>query len=469
MFSHPVFLRKVSLCSQKKQQAKNLIGINMNSPIQSRGSYKWFVVSGGLISIFSSLTFASSVFVLFLDELRLNKLQIGTILSLMPFCGVLSLVTAPLLARMGLKRAFLVFYGARKIVMLAIILLAPVVVEHGGASIGFLYVVGLMLVFAVCRSLAETAYLPWSQEVVPSASRGQFDAISNGVSSALILLAMSCASVYLARGSGLDRFMVIMSLGVGLGLLGVFVAGLILGGTPAPAMSLRVYGQALRDVLFDKRFALFLAGQSLIVAVIAVIQTFIPLYAKQVVGISISRILWIDIGTAGAVILCSYGWGWVADRFGSKPTALTAILLMGLVPIGWIGVPHVMLSLRQTAVIIIAVLWGLSFSGVLVGVSRLLNVNLVAKDRRIASMSLYYAASGLAGGLGTLFGGWFLNATAHFHFIPGSNSADHYILLWILCLLFIGAGGIIIGRIHPGKEMGFRVFWRYVVGRVWPS
>ena len=52
-----------------------------------------------------------------LAELGLPKQQIGFLLSLFPFCGLLALGFAPTAARFGRKRVYVVCYGIRKPVM----------------------------------------------------------------------------------------------------------------------------------------------------------------------------------------------------------------------------------------------------------------------------------------------------------------------------------------------------------------
>ena len=55
----------------------------------------WFYGHNVCNSIFCQLTFFGPVFVLFLSELGLPKVQIGFLLSLLPFCGLLALFIAP--------------------------------------------------------------------------------------------------------------------------------------------------------------------------------------------------------------------------------------------------------------------------------------------------------------------------------------------------------------------------------------
>jgi len=126
-------------------------------------------------SIFASLTVFGSVFLLFLHELRLPTAQIGMLLSLLPFCGLLALGFAPVATRLGRRRVFLVCWTARKFAIAGLVLL-PWVTGRVGRTGGLLYLVALVALFAVLRSLAETAWYPWTQEMIPARVRGRFSA-----------------------------------------------------------------------------------------------------------------------------------------------------------------------------------------------------------------------------------------------------------------------------------------------------
>jgi len=77
----------------------------------------WSVAHSTAGAVFCYFTVFGSVFILFLNELGLPKTQIGFLLSLFPFCGVLALFVAPMIARAGFKRTHIIFFGLRKFVV----------------------------------------------------------------------------------------------------------------------------------------------------------------------------------------------------------------------------------------------------------------------------------------------------------------------------------------------------------------
>lgn len=194
----------------------------------------WFLAQGVLNTVFALWTFGGSVFLLFLNELGLPKGQIGAVLALFPFCGVLALWFAPVATRWGWKRVFLAGYGIRKVVM-ALLLLLPWVLTAAGKTAGLIFLVGVIIVFALLRALAETAYYPWSQEFIPNRVRGKIAGISTMLGTLAAGVALGIAGLVIGHGTGLPRFLVLIAAGCVLGLLGVVVmaggalAGLLLG------------------------------------------------------------------------------------------------------------------------------------------------------------------------------------------------------------------------------------------------
>ena len=59
-----------------------------------RRALPWALASGAFNAVFALWVFSGSVFVLFMRELGLPASEIGGLLSLFPFCGLLALLTS---------------------------------------------------------------------------------------------------------------------------------------------------------------------------------------------------------------------------------------------------------------------------------------------------------------------------------------------------------------------------------------
>ncbi|HXF61223.1 MAG TPA: MFS transporter, partial [Caldilineaceae bacterium] len=166
----------------------------------------WSVACNAANAVFSQFVFFGSVFVLFLNTLGMSKTAIGFVLALIPFSAMLAPLAAPVAARYGYKRIFLVFYGLRKVVT-ALLLVTPWVQAQWGARATLLFVAGVVALFAIARSLEETAYIPWVQEFVPNSVRGKYSAASNIFTALVGFMAVWVAGAVLAVYQGLPGFL----------------------------------------------------------------------------------------------------------------------------------------------------------------------------------------------------------------------------------------------------------------------
>src|SRR4051812_18616392 len=83
---------------------------------------RWSILSNAANTIFSQYTYFGSIFILLLGALNLNKSQMGFLLSLMQFTGLVAIFVAPWTERFGLKRTYVSFFGTRTIITIALLL-----------------------------------------------------------------------------------------------------------------------------------------------------------------------------------------------------------------------------------------------------------------------------------------------------------------------------------------------------------
>ena len=153
----------------------------------------WMLWANTLNVIFCTFTVFGSAFLLFLNELGMNKTRIGVLLSLMPFCGLIALFIAPIVAQFGFKRIFLIFFGIRKFVI-GLLLLTPFIISRFGYPAALRWVGGIIFLFAFCRAVAETSSYPWTQEVIPNSVRGKFGGIQGIISTLVQIAAVAVVS-----------------------------------------------------------------------------------------------------------------------------------------------------------------------------------------------------------------------------------------------------------------------------------
>ncbi len=417
----------------------------------------WQIAGNGLNSIFCVLTFFGSVYVLFLSELGLDKTRIGFLLALMPFCGLIALVAAPQAARYGFKRVFLIFWSFRKLAA-GLLLLTPLFLKHFGPNLTFAWIAGVVFFFAICRAISETAILPWSQEMVPDYIRGKFGAVNTIFSTLISIAAMFVASYVIGHYAGLGRFMAVIAAGVVGGAFAVWCFSFVPGGGPirgTEAASANFGGMV--ECLKDRNFRCFMIGLALISLGYGPVLSFIPLFMKEQVGLGPENIIRLDIATSIGSLISCYLWGWASDRYGSKPIMLSGLALVFFLPIGWLFIPRHS-DWSTTVAMIIAFFVGVANMGWGMGYSRYLFVSAVPTTKRTPYMAVFYAWTGLIGGIGPLLAGRMLDLCQTLKGNYIFFTLDAFTPLFIITLLLIFSGMLFMNSVRADGAMPVRKF-----------
>lgn len=362
-------------------------------------------------SVFAQLTFFGPAWVLFLNELKFTNTQIGFLLSLMPFTGLVALVIAPAVARFGYKRTFVTFFGLRKVVA-AGLLLVPWLLPRLSQEALFVWVALVAGGFALGRAIAETGMYPWAQEFIPNTIRGRYAAINEIAGRITGIIAIAFASYILGLAGGLDRYMLLYAIGLAFGAVAVWCATHIPGGAPKPkSAGANLAYRHLTRVLRDRNFLLYMAGLGILTIGATPMGSFLPLYLEREVGLSQSGIVLLQIATLLGGLAATYLVGWAADRYGSKPVMMTGLTARLIMPLAWMLIPrHTEWGLPLA--LLISLVSGIADISWGIGSARLLYVRVVPEDKRAEYMAVYYALIGLIGGLSQVFGGRVLDLTA---------------------------------------------------------
>lgn len=418
---------------------------------------RWANASNAALSVFVQLTFFGSVFVLFLNELGLSKTQIGFVLSLMPFTGLLALFVAPAVARFGYKRTYVTSFGLRNVVACGL-LLTPFVVAQAGARAGMLFVTAIVAVFAVLRSIGITASTPWQQEYVPNAVRGKFTATNNAVSTLTGFLAVTVAGFVLARASGLGGYMLLIAVGIIFGFVSVTLSAFIPGGAPQKEQPTEQRPRrALRAALRDVDFLRYLVGVGLFTLATVPVGSFMSLYMQEQIGLASSDVVRLQNGVLIGSLVSSYLWGWAADRFGSKPVILYGAALRAAVTLGWLLMPHAS-PLSFPIAMGISFMQGVADVGWAVGSARLLYNAVVPSQKRNDYLALYFAWIGLVGGFSQLIGGQLVEAFSGLSGQFFGLSLDPYTPLLLLALILPLLAIIVFRRVRDDSTVGMGGF-----------
>jgi HEAT repeat protein/Na+/melibiose symporter-like transporter len=399
---------------------------------------------------------AGSVFVLFLNELGLDKAKIGFLISLLPFCGMSAIFTAPYVARLGYKRVFLIFFGTRKI-FTAGLLLSPLILRNYGSDTAFIWVASCIFGFAMCRAISETAIFPWMQEVVPNNIRGKFSSLSNIINQLCSVIAIAVSGYVIGHYEGLEKFVWIMAAGVVCGLIALWSFFFVPGGRAVPLSTPTAGIRDMLSPLKDYNFRCYMTGLALVTMGICSIAAFIPLYMKEQVGLSSEYVVWLDIGMYSGALLSSFMWGWTSDRFGSRPVMLSGPYLMLPLPLLCFLIPRQSMAASQVAVIITFLL-GVANTAWGIGLGRYLYVNAVPTSKKTAYMAVFYAGAGLAGGTGPLLAGKLLKASSALDTKFLIFTVDQYTPLFVFSTILLVAGVFFVSKIRSDGALPMKRF-----------
>jgi MFS family permease len=407
----------------------------------------WSIASQAANAMFCTLaTSGSATVTLFLSDLGFSKTQIGALGSLDTVSALLALFIAPAVIRWGLKRTYITSWGIRKGVT-ALLMLAPTLVTIAGVEPGFAFVVSVIGAFAICRAIGLTAYSPWSQEFVPNAIRGKYSAMSNITTTLASLIAVGIATFVMGRVAGIGRYTLLIGIGVGFGVLCVWLATLI----PRETLQERNAGSRMHfrtvlSALRDKDYVLYLVG-IVLAAFATAAWSFLPLFMREKVGLSSQAVVTLQTGTLLGSMLSSYHWGWAADRYGSKPVMLLSLATRTLLPLFWLFMPRQSGSSLLIAQAI-AFLDGASSSGFAIGAGRLLFVRIIPREGRTSYLALYSTWTGVAAGLAPLLGGRILDAAATSVGQWGILRLDAYTPLFLAGSALFCASLLLFSRVH---------------------
>ncbi len=364
----------------------------------------WQIIGNVANQWFCLTSFFGAVFILFLDELGMDKAKIGLILSLFPFCNLIALFSAPYNARFGFKKMFVLFYGLRVLFVITV-LPAPILIYKFGPGFTFLWIAVSVFCYALCKAIGETALFAWYQELIPNVIRGKFSAISGIIQTAASIATISVVSFVLARWQGLNIFISLMAAGLIGGLLQVWFFSFCPGGAAEPQKSSHASHRSDLICAFkDKTFLWFNIGFAVVTLGTSLGFAFISLYMKEQIGLPTGQVVTLDIGIYLGCMLSSYFIGWAADRYGSKSIMLCGICLFFIIPICCLLLPQKSLWSFPLAFVTTFFLgtanmaWGIGFN-------RYLYNNAVNIDRKSTYTSLFFANLGLSGGIGPILAG----------------------------------------------------------------
>jgi MFS family permease len=416
----------------------------------------WYIAFTTTNSMAIHLTFVGSIFILYLNELGLNKVLLGTILSILPLINIFSVLIAPKIAEIGVRKVFLFSFIARYLIWLPIVL-SPLVKNLFGPNIMVMMLVSIVVVFSIFRMVNMVAILPWNQEIIPESIRGVFSAKQMIFANIANVVTVTLAGLYIEKMDGIKPFNVLFLFGIVFGLMSAWIASHFPGGEarPSAATDLNII-QSIFTPLKDKNFRNYISGIGLILLAESLFS-FVAIYMSEEIGLSAGNIVILQTGALVGGALTSYLWGWAADRFGSKPILHVNMVFIAILPVCWFIMPY-RSPLSLYIAMGIAVLQGAAQMGRVIGGSRLLYNRMVPVQKSASYMAFYNAWLGLVMGISQLFGGVLLGAFENIRGSVWRFPINSYSIMFVLMLLFSILGIIFTTFIKTEGEVSMGEF-----------
>jgi len=406
------------------------------------------------------LAFIGPIFLIFQDKLGLSKGQIGVLLAIAPFTGLIAPFTGPLAARFGFKRTYVFFWSLRTIVMAGMIA-APWVVSTYGLEAGFAYVACIVILFSLFRTTGESAVTPWSQQYVPPNIRGKFTAVQNIIVTSVSAATIAAASRFLGHSPPTSRFLVLFGIAFGFGILAIYLYANVSGGAPDKSAASLPTPRTILLPLKDSRFRRFLLAHAVVNVGWSAATCFLPLFMRDRVGLPNDQVILLDAATMMGILFTSYFWGWANDRFGARPFIVCCLAFHVLYPLGMLLIPRHSAMSNPLALLLYFSL-GVISPGWVIGYWRYFFVNLIPPEHKTAYISLNTANIGLALGIGPLLASRVIQFSHNLSGTIGPFHIDPYTPLFVTCFVCVWIGAYLFSGLPDAGAIPVKRFKSFV-------
>lgn len=392
-------------------------------------------------------------------ELGLNSDEIGILGSLMAFCQVLALISIPITLYFGSKLVSITTLFTRYIFLL-IFLIVPLY-QHNLLLVFYLLFFA-MLMFAICRSLSEAAFVPWMQEFIPRDVRGRIIGINGIICTPFALAASYAIKMWLDSREGLDRFYPVFIIAI----ISGFISALLLikikgGGKIVNRENDHGYLKNLFSASKDKNFNLFLISSGTQYLVITVLAIFLTLFFKIRMNIPTGELIFSSTlvligGTCSGFIV-----GRITDNYGCRGIRVIfqslQIILLLMLPFINSETPYLSYVIGIVFFLFGFLMWGSASIGYI------FMLNYVPSNNKESFMSLAYSLDGLIAGITTVLAGYLVLWLDTNNIVVFGKTLGSYEVLFAICAFIIVVSMNAFILIKEEGKMGVRTFIRQLI------
>jgi len=392
-------------------------------------------------------------------ELGLSSDEIGILGSLMAFCQVLALISIPITLYFGSKLVSITTLFTRYIFLL-IFLIVPLY-QHNLLVVFYLLFFA-MLMFAICRSLSEAAFVPWMQEFIPRDVRGRIIGINGIICTPFALAASYAIKMWLDSREGLDRFYPVFIIAIISGFISALLLIKIKGGKKIVNRDNDLgYLKNLFSASKDKNFNLFLISSGTQYLVITVLAIFLTLFFKIRMNIPTGELIFSSTlvligGTCSGFIV-----GKITDNYGCRGIRVIfqsfQIILLLMLPFINSETPYLSYVIGIVFFLFGFLMWGSASIGYI------FMLNYVPSNNKESFMSLAYSLDGLIAGITTVLAGYLVLWLDTNNIVFFGKSLGSYEVLFAICAFIIVVSMNAFILIKEEGAMGVRTFLRQLI------
>ena len=392
-------------------------------------------------------------------ELGLSSDEIGILGSLMAFCQVLALISIPITLYFGSKLVSITTLFTRYIFLL-IFLIVPL--YQNNLLVVFYLLFFAMLMFAICRSLSEAAFVPWMQEFIPRDVRGRIIGINGIICTPFALAASYAIKMWLDSREGLDRFYPVFIIAIISGFISALLLIKIKGGKKIVNRDNDLgYLKNLFSASKDKNFNLFLISSGTQYLVITVLAIFLTLFFKIRMNIPTGELIFSSTlvligGTCSGFIV-----GRITDNYGCRGIRVIfqslQIILLLMLPFINSETPYLSYVIGIVFFLFGFLMWGSASIGYI------FMLNYVPSNNKESFMSLAYSLDGLIAGITTVLAGYLVLWLDTNNIVFFGKSLGSYEVLFTICAFIIVVSMNAFILIKEEGAMGVRTFLRQLI------
>ena len=392
-------------------------------------------------------------------ELGLSSDEIGILGSLMAFCQVLALISIPITLYFGSKLVSITTLFTRYIFLL-IFLIVPL--YHHNLLVVFYLLFFAMLMFAICRSLSEAAFVPWMQEFIPRDVRGRIIGINGIICTPFALAASYAIKMWLDSREGLDRFYLVFIIAIISGFISALLLIKIKGGKKIVNRENDLgYLKNLFSASKDKNFNLFLISSGTQYLVITVLAIFLTLFFKIRMNIPTGELIFSSTlvligGTCSGFIV-----GRITDNYGCRGIRVIfqslQIILLLILPFINSETPYLSYVIGIVFFLFGFLMWGSASIGYI------FMLNYVPSNNKESFMSLAYSLDGLIAGITTVLAGYLVLWLDTNNIVVFGKTLGSYEVLFAICAFIIVISMNAFILIKEEGAMGVRTFLRQLI------